>query len=68
MTFAECIPFLLRGCRIRKTHFNDGHNIRLDPFNYNILTYYNAFDDNSMVGPYEITDEDLKDVCWEVIE
>ena len=64
MTFAEAIPYLLKLRRIRKTHFNEGDYVALDEHNHNILTY---FDKAGAVGPYEITDEDLEDTCWEVI-
>ena len=68
MTFAECIPFLLKGYYIRKTHFSSGHCIKLDEFNHNILSYYTEKHNDGIVGPYEISNEDLKDTCWEVVE
>ena len=65
MTFAEAIPHLLKLHQIRKPHFNEGHYVALDERNHSILTYFNKA---GAVGPYEITDEDLEDTCWEVIE
>ena len=65
MTFAECIPYLIETYHIRKSHFNEGHYVALDEHNFSILTYFNR---EGAVGPYEITDEDLQDVCWEVVE
>lgn len=64
MTFAECIPYLLKQGRIRKPHFNENEYVALNEDNYNILTY---FCNNGGKLIYEITDEDLSDVIWELV-
>ena len=64
MTFAECVLPLLKGFHIRKPHFNNGHYVSLDRGNHDVLSYFYS----DRVEVYEITSEDLSDICWEVIE
>ena len=64
MTFAECISPLLKGFHIRKPHFNSGHYVAINRNNHDILSYFYS----DRVEVYEITSEDLSDLCWEVIK
>ena len=67
MTFAECIPFLVEGKKIRRSIFDEEY-LALDEEGILVCINYNEHFQEEEKYIYEIDILDFKATDWEVVE
>lgn len=68
MTFAEIIPYLFLGKKLKRSIFDENEYIILDEEGILMHIIYNASFQEDEKCSYEINSSDLKAVDWRVVE
>lgn len=68
MTFAEIIPYLFLGKKLKRSIFDENEYIILDDEGILMHIIYNAYFQEDEKCSYEINSSDLKAVDWRVVE
>lgn len=68
MTFAECIPLLVEGKKIRRSIFEEHEYLTLDEEGSLVCVNYNDHFHEDEKYTYDIDISDFKATDWEVVE